>query len=333
MDAGRTIRGWAWSWELNRFGVLGINRRNLKYLAEWNPRGKYKLVDDKVLTKRLCEEHRIAVPQTYAVIDRFGDLKRLPEAIRGREQFVVKPASGAGGRGVLVVTESHGRWFVRPNGSRLSFAELRYHVSAMLSGLYSLGGQPDRAIIEELVVPHPVFEGLTVGGTPDIRIVVYRGVPALAMLRLPTKASRGRANLHQGAVAAGIDLDTGRTLGGVCRNRAVAAHPDTGLAVGGLAIPQWEQVLATATAVSEAVGMGYIGVDIMLDQAKGAIVLEANARPGLAVQIANRRGLVRVLRDIDAMLSAQAMPSVAPAVLIEPTPRFPENGRRARGAS
>jgi alpha-L-glutamate ligase-like protein len=233
----------------------------------------------------------------------------------------------------VVVTGGDRDRFARVNGSYIDFAELRYHVSTVLSGLYSLAGQPDRAIIEERIVPHPVFEGLTVDGTPDLRIVVYRAVPALAMLRLPTKASRGRANLHQGAVAAGIDLATGRTLGGVCHNRVVAAHPDTGLAVGGLAIPHWKPVLATAAALSKALRMGYIGVDIVLDRAKGPVVLEANARPGLAVQIANRTGLVKVLDDIDAWLSAETLPCFQTAAPSGPIQNVLQDEHRAHEAS
>ena len=41
----------------------------------------------------------------------------------------------------------------------------------------------------------------------------------MAMLRLPTKASGGRANLHQGAIGAGVDLVTGVTHHAVLKNR------------------------------------------------------------------------------------------------------------------
>jgi alpha-L-glutamate ligase-like protein len=286
-------------------------------------------VDDKVRTKRLCHERGISVPETFAVIEYFGDLKRLGRVIEGREQFVIKPASGSGGRGVLVIVAREGEAFVRAQGQRISFSGLRYHASTTLSGLYSLGGQPDHAIVEERIVPHPAFEGLAVAGTPDIRIIVYRGVPAMAMLRLPTKASGGRANLHQGAVAAGIDLETGRTFGGVCRNHAIIAHPDTELAIGGLRIPHWDRAVAMAKSLSEAVGMGYVGVDIVLDAVKGPVVLEANARPGLAVQIANRGGLLKILENIDTMLSAQTVPDSRMAGAAELPRTLPKKGHRA----
>jgi alpha-L-glutamate ligase-like protein len=124
----------------------------------------------------------------------------------------------------------------------------------------------------------------------------------MAMLRLPTRASNGRANLHQGGIGTGIDLDTGLTHHAVQRNRAIDAHPDTGRPIVGLRVPYWEKVLSLSRLVAEAVGLGYIGVDVVIDAQLGPLLLEANARPGLAIQIANGRGLLPRLQGIDALL-------------------------------
>ena len=290
-------RFWAWPWELRRHNVLGINERNLEYLFQLNPRSLYRRADDKVVTKTICQEHNIPVPETYAVIERFGDLRNLPKLIGPRQQFVVKPATGAGGRGVLVVERANGIFLCSGMQRTLSWAELRHHISDILSGLYSLAGLPDRVLVEERIVPHRLFEGLASSGTPDIRVVVYQGTPAMAMLRLPSIASRGRANLHQGAVAAGIDLHTGITFGGVHHNRAVSRHPDTGKSIQGLTIPYWREILCLAAKLSALVEMGYVGVDMVLVEQKGPVVLEVNTRPGLAVQTANRCGIKARLRD------------------------------------
>jgi alpha-L-glutamate ligase-like protein len=292
MTAGSPGRFWAWPSELRRRGVLGINRRNLDLLAELNPRRRYPGVDDKVLTKGLCEARGVPVPRTFGVVERLGDARRFPDLVAGRPEFVVKPARGSGGRGVLVVARAEGAAYVTSSGETLAFPEIRYHLSNILSGLYSLGGRPDRAIVEERIRPHSIFERLAVGGTPDVRILVHRGRPVMAMLRLPTRASRGRANLHQGAAAAGVDLAAGRTRGGVCRNRAVDVHPDTGQPIAGLEIPRWPDMLDIAGRLGEGLEMGYIGVDLVLDERRGPLVLEANARPGLSIQIADGRGLL-----------------------------------------
>jgi alpha-L-glutamate ligase-like protein len=149
---------------------------------------------------------------------------------------------------------------------------------------------------------HPTMQGVAVGGTPDVRVILYRHVPVMAMVRLPTVASEGRANLHQGAAAAAVDLVTGRTFGGVCSGRTITRHPDTGHEIADLQIPGWHNLLAAAMKLADALEMGYIGVDFVIDAKIGAVVLEANARPGLAIQVAHRIGLLPRLELIDSLL-------------------------------
>jgi alpha-L-glutamate ligase-like protein len=261
------------------------------------------------LTKQLCEAHGIPVPQTYAVIERQGDLRKFPQLIGGHPQFVIKPCKGAEGRGIVVVAGHDRDQFTTAGGETWTLPDLRYHLETLLAGLWSLAGQPDRVLVEQRIIRHPVFEPIAVGGTPDIRIVLYRGVPVMAMVRLPTHASRGRANLHQGAVAAGIDLRTGETFGGVCQNRVIAHHPDTHAPIAGVIVPHWPELLAAAMKLAEALELAYLGVDFVLDADRGPVVLEANARPGLAIQIANRCGLLPRLRQVEAASTSQLPPA------------------------
>jgi len=296
----QTQRRWAWPAELRARGILGINRRNADFVLPHNPRSHYPRVDDKLLSKKFCEERGIPVPETYAIIERQGDIRGFPDCVRERPQFVIKPASGSGGRGIIVVAEHDGETFRTPGGAALELAEVRYHLSTVVSGLFSLGGQHDRVIIEQRIIRHAAFERIAVGGTPDIRVILYRSVPVMAMVRLPTAASRGRANLHQGAVAAAVNLRTGETFGGVCKDHVVSKHPDTGATIEGLRIPFWDQLLDAAQKLADALEMGYVGVDFVLDASIGPVVLEANARPGLAIQVANRCGLAHRLDFLDA---------------------------------
>src|SRR5205809_6197047 len=153
--------------------------------------------------------------------------------------------------------------------------------------MYSLGGRPDTAILQQRILLHPAFEAISYKGIPDVRVVLYRNEPAMAMLRLPTKASNGRANLHQGGIGTGVDLASGLTHHAVLRNRACELHPDTGVPVVGMRVPYWRECLEMSRRAAEAVGLGYVGIDIIIDADEGPMLLEANARPGLAIQIAN----------------------------------------------
>lgn len=292
-------RLFAWPHELDESGVLGINHRNLVFIHENNPRLLYPRVDNKTITKSICHSHGIPVPETYAVIRRYGEVRRLMEWIGDRSEFVVKPASGAGGRGIVVIAKRDGANFVTPGGRAVSWSDLHYHLSTTLSGLYSLGGQMDSAIIEQRIIIHPALERIAVGGTPDVRVILYRNVPVMAMMRLPTVESGGRANLHQGAIATAVHLITGRTFGGVYKNRLISRHPDTNELIAGFEIPNWKDLLAASMRLSEALGLGYLGVDFVVDVAVGPVVLEANARPGLAIQIAHARGMLPRLKLID----------------------------------
>lgn len=311
--ARRGWRFWAWPWELRRCGILGMNRRNAECILPHNPRSHYPRVDDKLLTKQICQRHGIAAPEAYAVIDRQGDVRRFAELVGMRDQFVIKPTQGSGGRGIMVIIGRRGDRLMSAGGEELAPTDVQYHLSAVLAGLYSLGGRPDRAVVEQRISPHRGLVHVAVGGTPDIRLIVYRGVPAMAMVRLPTRASRGRANLDQGAVAAGIDIDSGTTTGGVCRSRCVDLHPDTRVPIAGLTIPNWRELIDAAVRLAAGLGLGYVGIDFVLDEAQGPLVLEANARPGLNIQLANRCGLAHRLEAIDARLRChRTQPSSEP---------------------
>jgi len=284
---------------LAAIGVLGLNRRNAEYTLWHNPRKLYPLVDDKLRTKQLALSAGIAVPELYGVVEGEYRLRNLTDMLKQYSDFVIKPAYGSGGDGILLISGRLKDMYRKPDGLLISQEELKHHVANIVSGLYSLGGQPDKALIEYRVQIDPLFEAISYQGVPDIRVIVFLGVPVMSMVRLPTRMSGGRANLHQGALGAGIDLATGTTLTAVWRNDIVTEHPDTGSPVSGLKIPDWEDLIRLAANCYELTGLGYQGVDIVLDKDKGALILELNARPGLNIQIANRAGLLPRLNLVE----------------------------------
>ena len=291
---------WWARWKgLRAAGILGMNARNTGAILDHNPRSRFPCVDSKRTMHELCREIGVPTPYLYAALLSHSALRHLPRLLEKRTEFVIKPNRGAGGRGVLVVTGRAGADYLRHNGTTLTAEDLRQHVSGIVSGLFSLGGNEDEALVQQRVVPDPILEKISYQGTADIRVIVYRDEPVMAMLRLPTKASGGRANLHQGAIGAGVDVATGVTCHAVLRNRKAEIHPDTTESVIGFQVPYWPEILEMSRKVSRAVQMGYIGVDIVLDRARGPLLLEANARPGLAIQISNARGLAPELERID----------------------------------
>jgi len=296
---------------LRKIGLLGLNERNTDFIMRLNPRRLYPRVDDKVLTKKLATEAGMAVPELYGVIDNQGAVRHFAKIVEERESFVVKPAEGSGGEGILVVTGRSKRKrdaFRLASGMIITEAEIEHHISNIVSGQYSLSGNPDKALIEYCVKFDPIFAEVSYQGVPDIRVIVYRGYPVMAMVRLPTRASDGKANLHQGAVGAGVDISSGETLQGVLGNELVEEHPDTGALIAGLKIPQWDFILASAARGYEVTGLGYLGVDMVIDSELGPLILEMNARPGLNIQLANREGLAHRIARIDEIHDPNATP-------------------------
>ena len=186
----------------------------------------------------------------------------------------------------------------RSNDKLMDIEEVKHHISGILSGLYSLSGQSDTAIIQSKIDKHPIFDNYSYGGIPDIRVIVFEGYPVMSMVRLPTKSSDGRANLHQGAIGAGINLADGSTNNAVIKNQVIDVHPDTGHKLVGLKLPFWREILELAAQCYDMVELGYLGADIVLTPDRGPILLELNARPGLGIQIANLAGLVPRLEKI-----------------------------------
>jgi alpha-L-glutamate ligase-like protein len=297
---------------LREAGVLGLNERNCDFIMRHNPRGLYPRVDDKVLTKELALKAGMAVPDLYGVITNQGEVRTFSSIVENLESFVIKPAQGSGGDGILVVTGRSERkrdCFRLSSGVVISEEEILYHLSNIVGGQYSLSGNHDKALIEYCVRFDPVFAGVSYQGVPDIRVVVYRGYPAMAMVRLPTRASDGKANLHQGAVGAGIDMGTGITMNGVLDDEVVDEHPDTGALVAGLEIPHWDFILESSAKGFEVTELGYLGVDMVIDRDRGPLILEMNARPGLNIQIANGAGLRNRVARIDEIYDVSALPA------------------------
>jgi len=280
--------------------ILGMNARNFLYIRRYNrPTAKHR-ADDKLATKELLVKSRLATPKLLAAFHTTDDIKnfqwKLPHT-----GFVIKPARGYGGGGILVVKSWDNKVAVTAGGERYTKKQLQSHLYDIFDGAYSLQFLPDRAYIESLVEPSDLFEKISPLGVPDIRVIVFHKIPVMAMLRVPTIESKGKANLHLGAVGIGIDILTGMTTHAIYKGRRITYFPDTTRKTSGIAIPQWQDILLLASRAVAASQLGYGGADIVIDEKKGPLILEINARPGLAIQNANLTSLRTRLERVEGM--------------------------------
>lgn len=282
--------------------IMGINSRNRRVIKPYNPVKFIRRINSKIASKKLLEKAGVAVPMTYHTVTSFRDVATIPWAELEGKSFVIKPDRGSGGNGIIVLNWSKKRKIWYKGGREYHREDIIGHLRDILDGQYSKRYAPDRALFEERIRPHRFFNKLTSFGLPDIRVIVFNGVPIMAMLRLPTQESGGRANLHSGGIGIGIDIGAGITTEAVHKDDLITVHPETAMPLTELKIPRWNKVLETAVHTQQVSGLGYAGVDIVIDAQSRVLVLEANARPGLSIQIANLAGLndrINRLRRLD----------------------------------
>lgn len=280
--------------------ILGLNARNQLY-EPLNPRSAISFGTSKLRAKTFLAKHGITVAQLYASIGNDEEVNAFDwRQIKG--SFVLKPANGSAGKGVLVIKKKkkNDNTWIDIEDKEHKAADLSLHVRNILQGEYSTWGSRPMALVEERVPVHPDLEAYVQVGTPDIRVIVFNKIPIMAMIRIPTKESGGRANLHQGAMALGIDMGTGETTYGVTGgNKIFSTFPGTDTKTAGIAIPYWTEVLKTAVRAANATGFVYMGADIFVHPEKGPMVAELNRAPGLSIQLANRAGLKRRLQRVE----------------------------------
>ncbi|MBD3279386.1 MAG: hypothetical protein GF390_01600 [Candidatus Pacebacteria bacterium] len=279
--------------------ILGMNARNQLYLSLNSAKAK-SICKSKYATKVLLTNQNIATAEVYGVLATQEDVNDFPWH-KMAENFVIKPTNGHAGKGIIAFKKQHAdqQHWTDVVGRVWSLADLKLHCYDILEGQYSTHGSRHHIIVEERVPIHPKLLKYTYKGTPDIRVIVFNKVPVMALLRLPTKESEGRANQSQGAIGVGIDIATGiTTYAAAHKTQLIQYLPGTKKKLNGIKIPFWNQLLKTAVQAAEAAELVYAGIDLFIHKDKGPMVVELNSQPGLSIQIANQAGLRRRLQRV-----------------------------------
>lgn len=283
--------------------ILGMNERNLEYIFKYNPVNLFpNITKDKM--KLAFHQLSIPTPETFGIIQEKKDINFAENIMKTNRSFVIKPANGFGGEGILVVEKKYknGKEIYMAKGLEYDIEDLKNHIALILDGQYS-SEWGDVAIIEERVETDTSLSNFYWGGVPDIRIIVFEGFPVMAMTRLPTKESEGLANIHKGAIGMGLSIAEGKGIEPYWRSHGgiIERHPDTNALLTDMKINNWPLYLEIACLAQAASRLGYAGVDIV-PTTKGHMVLEVNKRPGLEIQNTNLAGLLKRLEFIEKRL-------------------------------
>jgi len=281
--------------------ILGMNSRY--GYTKLNPTLAKQYGFSKLKAKELLTKFNIPTAQVYHVFDSLSDLgtvnwENIPIP------FVIKPADGSAGKGVWIIKKKliNKKEWKNFDGEILTETDLNLHVQNILDGEFSTWGSQHKAIVEEMIPPHPKLAKYAYKGTPDIRVIVFNSVPVMAMTRIPTKESEGRANLDRGAIGLGIDMATGVTMYGIKGKKEHITHfPDNKKKVNGILIPLWTEVLETAVKAANAAGYAYMGADLFIHPEKGPMIVELNGFPGLSIQLCNHAGLKRRMDRVEGL--------------------------------
>ena len=131
---------------------LTKNERNKVYLRKNTTEGR-KIADSKYKTKRMLMKAKVGVPKLIA---RFKTAEELENFNWGKLEgnFVVKPVSGYGGEGILIIRKritNHKLQitnFQLMDGKTIAVSDIKRHCQEILAGKYSLHGMEDGVIVK-----------------------------------------------------------------------------------------------------------------------------------------------------------------------------------------
>lgn len=283
---------------MSRKDILTMNDRNFTYVSQ-NSIEAMQMADDKLATKNLMLDNNISTPDLYAIFKDRNDLNNY-DFSKIPDDFVLKPNAWLWGEWILVIVSRKDKnIFISASWKEITIKDIKNQIIETLEWAFSINGGSDLCLMEKRLILHPMFHDICYKWIPDIRVIVYKNIPVMAMVRLPTKMSEWKANLHLWWVWAWIDIVTGITNNAVMLWKPIDINPDTNNRVTWVQIPHWDKVLEIAIRSQQVSWINYLWADVVIDEKLWPVILELNARPGLAIQISNMQPLKKRLVQVE----------------------------------
>lgn len=282
------------------YWILWQNSRNLEYIKEYNWELARRLADSKLKTKDFLQKKWVKVALNIAILFKHEELNN-DLFLKLDPPFVIKPNNGYWWKWIIIIDKKDSLWnYVSSHQKIYSKKSLIYHFSNIIDWFYSISWLRDKVIIEKKIILNHEIDLLWKFGLPDIRVIVFNMVPVMAMLRVPTKESDWKANLHAWACWVWIDIWTWKLTYMTRYSKIIKSIPNI-WDVRGIKIPYWNEILTLAVKVQQVTWIWYLWCDIVLDDKEWPLLLEMNIRSWLEVQVANMAALKSRLEKVEGI--------------------------------
>lgn len=318
---------------LNRW-ILWINKRNNTYIKEFNPQKGIRLANNKNQTKKFLIQRGIPVPQTLFHFKSRQSWLSFNFNDFHNPTFVIKPNKGSKWTWIFVIKEWRKssinnnkdnkknsnlskiiNWinvlFQREEkildswyefliwNTWITEQELKKEVVGIFDGKYSSTNRADTIILEDRLIPWPWFEEFCEYGLADMRVILFNLVPIIAMLRMPTKESWGKANLAQWGIGLWLDIVTGKITSLYRRWQSYTNEfPSEWKHFKNKKIPYWQEIIQYSANAQYFVNIWYLWMDRVITK-KWPKLLEINARAGLEIQNITGKPLLSIMKKIE----------------------------------
>lgn len=300
-----------------------MNQRNNIYVKEFNPDRGIRLANNKEQTKKFLSQRSIPVPKTFIHIKTRQEWFHFDAWELPVKSFVVKPNKGSKWQGIFVVNDYRKRENIQTKkttlgkinlyekqiedfgyefsigGKRINEIDFKKKAGGIFQGLFSSLGKPDTMLVEDKLIPWAEFELFCQYGLADLRIIMFNLVPVIAMLRVPTKESGGKANLAQGGIGLGVDVVTGKINTLYWQGKSyTSAFPEEWSQFKNKKIPYRQEILEYSANAQYFVNSWYLGMDWVVTS-KWPKLLEINARAWLEIQNITGKSLLNIMKKIE----------------------------------
>lgn len=282
--------------------ILWINKRNNTYIKEFNPEKGIRLANNKIETKKFLTQRWIPIAQTIAHIKNRNDRLNFDFDSIENSTFVIKPNKGSKGKWIFVIKERKKQQWAHEfliGDKRVNENDLKNQAVEIFDGAYSSSNKLDTILIEDRLIPGSWFLDFCEYGLADIRIIIFNLVPIIAMLRMPTKESGGKANLAQWWIGLWLDIVTGKITSLYRQEKSYTTEfPDERKHVKNKKIPYRQEIIQYSANAQYFVNIGYLGMDRVITN-KWPKLLEINARAGLEIQNITGKPLLSIMKKIE----------------------------------